>query len=294
MAERSSVFSNGSFPCSADVFSVRQSDWPNEAIMDAQKQTALALGGGAVLGAAHVGVLRALDELHIPIAMISGTSIGAFIASLFAFGKSWQEIREIALGLDWLDLSGPVLSQYGLLSNRKFGDIVNRLLGHKTIEDASIPLFMIATDIGTGKEVVFRKGDVASAVMASSCIPGVFRPVDYCGALLVDGVLVENVPVSPLLACDGVRVVCVDLLGRHAFKKPENIVGLLLNAFYSTITNTTAIQTGKADLSIIPDLSAFSLVDTSRVSDIMDIGYRDAYSALSVWLDRANAGRKLD
>jgi len=262
--------------------------------MHVQQQTALALGGGAALGAAHVGVLRALDELHIPIAMISGTSIGAFIASLFAFGKSWQEIRDIALELDWLDLSGLTLSQYGLLSNRKFGDLVNNLLGHKTIEDASIPLSMVATDIGTGKEVVLRKGAVASAVMASSCIPGVFRPVDYRGALLVDGVLVENVPVSPLLACEDSRVVCVDLLGRHAFKKPENIIGLLLNAFYSTITNTTAIQTGKADLCIMPDLSAFSLVDTSRASEIMDIGYRDALFALNMWLEQVNTGGKLD
>lgn len=257
--------------------------------MHVQQQTSLALGGGAALGAAHVGVLRALDELHIPIAMISGTSIGAFIAALFAFGKSWQEIRDIALELDWFDLSGLTLSQYGLLSNRKFGDLVNRLLGHKTIEDATIPLSMVATDIGTGKEVVIGTGDVASAVMASSCIPGVFRPVDYCGAMLVDGVLVENVPVSPLLVHEGARVVCVDLLGRHAFKKPENIIGLLLNAFYSTITNTTAIQTGKADLCIMPELSAFSLVDTSRASEIMDIGYRDAYSALKVWLEQVNA-----
>lgn len=102
------------------------------------KKTGLALGGGAILGVAHVGVLRALTELNIPVSMVSGTSIGAFIAALFAFGKSWQEIREIAFDLDWLDISGLALSQYGLLSNKKFGDIVTELLGHKNIEDASI------------------------------------------------------------------------------------------------------------------------------------------------------------
>ena len=69
------------------------------------KKTALALGGGAVLGAAHVGVLRALTELDITVSMISGTSIGAFIASLHAFGKSWQEIRDIVFDLDWLDMT---------------------------------------------------------------------------------------------------------------------------------------------------------------------------------------------
>jgi NTE family protein len=250
------------------------------------KKIALGLGGGAVLGAAHVGVLRALDELSIKAGMLSGTSIGSFIAALHAFGKSWQEIRDITFNLDWFDLSGPVLSQYGLLSNRKFGGIITDLLGHRKIEDAPIPLSMIATDIGTGRKVVFRDGDVANAVMASSCIPGIFRPVDYSGTLLVDGVLVENVPVSPLREDGAETIICVDLLACHRFRQPENLIGILLNAFYSTITNTTAIQTKDVDLCICPDLSGFSLVDTHKVPDIMEAGYRSAVSALKNWHQR--------
>ncbi|MEI6756831.1 MAG: patatin-like phospholipase family protein [Chlorobium sp.] len=251
---------------------------------DIQK-TGLGLGGGAVLGAAHVGVLRALAELHIPVAMVSGTSIGAFIASLYAFGKSWQEIRDISFDLDWLDMSGLALSQYGLLSNRKFGGIVTELLGQRDIRDALIPLSMVATDIGSGKKVVFTEGDVASAVMASSCIPGIFRPVEFEGALLVDGVLMENVPVAPLLESGADSVICVDLLAHHAFRKPDNIIGLLLNAFYSTITNTTALQTGVADLCISPDLSGFNLIGTGNIPDIMEAGYQAALPALKAWLE---------
>ena len=250
------------------------------------KKTGLAFGGGAVLGAAHVGVIRALSELHISVSMVSGTSIGAFIAALYAFGKSWQEIRDIAFDLDWLDLSGIVLSQYGLLSNKKFGGIVTELLGHKNIEDASIPLSMVATNIGTGKKVVFTEGDVAQAVMASSCIPGIFRPVDYLGSLLVDGMLMENVPVSPLIERGAESVICVDLLAHHAFKKPDNIIGLLLNAFYSTITNTTAIQISSVDLCISPNLSQFNLIDFDQVPDILDAGYRAALPVLKLWVER--------
>ncbi|MEI7787209.1 MAG: patatin-like phospholipase family protein [Chlorobiaceae bacterium] len=250
------------------------------------KKTGLAFGGGAVLGAAHVGVIRALSELHISVSMVSGTSIGAFIAALYAFGKSWQEIRDIAFDLDWLDLSGLVLSQYGLLSNKKFGGIVTELLGHKNIEDASIPLSMVATNIGTGKKVVFTEGDVAQAVMASSCIPGIFRPVDYLGSLLVDGMLMENVPVSPLIERGAESVICVDLLAHHAFKKPDNIIGLLLNAFYSTITNTTAIQISSVDLCISPNLSQFNLIDFDQVPDILDAGYRAALPVLKLWVER--------
>ncbi|MEI8185155.1 MAG: patatin-like phospholipase family protein [Chlorobiaceae bacterium] len=250
------------------------------------KKTGIAFGGGAVLGAAHVGVIRALSELQIPVSMVSGTSIGAFIAALYAFGKSWQEIRDIAFELDWLDVSGLVLSQFGLLSNKKFGNIVTELLGQKNIKDASIPLSIVATDIGTGKKVVFTEGDVALAVMASSCIPGIFKPVDYLGAMLVDGVLMENVPVSPLFESGAESVICVDLLSRHAFKKPDNIVGLLLNAFYSSITNTTAIQIEFVDLCISPDLSEYNLIDFGQVPDIFHAGYLAALPVLKVWVDR--------
>lgn len=236
-----------------------------------------------MLGAAHVGVLRALTELDITVSMVSGTSIGSFIASLYAFGKSWEDIRDIVFDLDWLDLTSLALSQYGLLSNRKMGAIVCSLLGDKNIEDALIPLSMVATDIGTGKKVILAEGDVAAAVMASSCIPGVFRPVEYSGSLLVDGMLMENVPVSPLFEGGAESIICVDLLARHAFNKPENIIDLLLNAFYSTITNTTALQIDVADLCIAPDLSQFSLIDTGSVPEIMEAGYRAALPALKAW-----------
>jgi NTE family protein len=250
------------------------------------KKIALGLGGGAVLGAAHVGVLRAIDELSLEVGMVSGTSIGSFIAALFAFGKRWHEIRDIIFDLDWFDLSGPVLSQYGLLSNRKFGEIIAGLLGHSKIEDALIPLSMIATDIGTGRKVVFRDGDVAKAVMASSCIPGIFKPVESSGRMLVDGVLVENVPVSTLEQDGADSIVCVDLLACHHYNRPENIIGILLNAFYSAVTNTTSMQTEVADLCICPDLSGFNLVDTHKVPEIMEAGYHSALAELRPWLER--------
>jgi len=247
----------------------------------------LALGGGAVLGAAHVGVLRALDELGLGTSMVSGTSIGSFIAALHAFGKSWQEIRDVTLELDWFDLSGPSLSQYGLLSNKKFGEVVRDLLGERRIEEAPIPLAMVAADVSTGRKVVLRSGAVAKGVMASSCIPGVFRPLETNGSMLVDGVLLENVPVSPLLE-SGVRpIVCVDLLAGHAFRKPESIVGLLLNSFYTAVTNTAAMQTAHADLVLAPDLSAYSLVDTAQVPDLIEAGYRDALPALRRFMENA-------
>ncbi|HDP97696.1 MAG TPA: patatin, partial [bacterium] len=157
----------------------------------------LALGGGAVLGAAHIGVLKAMEELDIPVHFVAGTSIGALVAALYAFGKDYKQIEKIAAELDWLDVSGLSLSQYGLLSNKKLGKIINKAIGDVDFEDARIPLAMIATDISHGKEVVLKQGNVATAVMASTCIPGIFIPVEIEGKLLVDGGVVENVPISP-------------------------------------------------------------------------------------------------
>jgi len=249
----------------------------------------LALGGGAVLGAAHVGILRALDELGIKVSAIAGTSIGSFIAALHAFGKSWHEISDVARELDWFDLSGLTLSQYGLLSNKKFGDIVKELLGDARLEHAPIPLSMIATNISTGSKVIMDNGYVASAVMASSCIPGLFRPVERNGMLLVDGVLVENVPITPLLVSNSDPVICVDLMGKHRFSKPENIVGVLLNAFYSALQNTTEMQLTEANLIITPEIGSFSLVDTSAIPEIIETGYHSSKKVLEDFISHSSS-----
>ena len=250
------------------------------------RTSGLALGGGAVLGAAHIGVLKAMDQLGFRPGYISGTSIGSFVAALYAFGMSWEKIGRLALELDWSDLSGLNLSEYALLSNRKFGTLVNRLLGSCRIEDAPIPLAIVATDISTGSKVVLRDGDVATAVMASSSIPGIFRPVEYRGMLLVDGVLTENVPISPLREMGACRVLCVDLLGRHTFSRPEHLATLLMNAFYSALRTLSELQIRNADLVITPDLTGFSMVDMSAVPAILDAGYAEAYPLLEAWIEK--------
>ncbi|HWR01488.1 MAG TPA: patatin-like phospholipase family protein [Chlorobaculum sp.] len=248
--------------------------------------TGLAFGGGVVLGAAHIGVLKAMHEVGFRADCVSGTSIGSFVAALHAFGKTWEEIERVVLNLDWSDLSGLTISGYGLLSIRKYGDLVKYMLGSCRIEDAPVPLAIVATDICTGRKVVMRSGDVAQAVMASSSIPGIFKPVEQDGMLLVDGVLTENVPVSPLAVMGAKRIVCIDLLGSHTFSRPEHMATLLLNAFYTAMQAISKIQIADADLVISPDLSGFSLVDMSAVPAIIETGYRESLPLLNAWMER--------
>ena len=244
------------------------------------RKIGLALSGGSILGAAHIGVLRALEELDIPVSYVAGTSIGAFISALYAFDKSWQEIEDIVMELNWLDISGMSLSRYGLLSNDKLGQIITDNIGHVCFEQAQIPVAMIATDISSGEKVVLREGNVATAVMASTCIPGIFVPVEIDDRLLVDGGIVENVPISPLEEMGADFIIGVDLNAKNSYKTPGNIIEVLLNAFHFTMRSATNLQTAEAGVLITPDLSSFNSIDTAQVADLIDIGYSVAKTTL--------------
>ena len=240
----------------------------------------LALGGGAVLGAAHIGVLKAFDEYAIKINRISGTSIGAMIAALYAFGKSPDEIEQSVVELEWLDVTSFTLSKYGILSNNDLGRQISNLLGKVDIAKARIPLYLMATDLTRGAKVVLSKGDVSQAVMASSCIPGIFVPVEIDGQLLVDGGLLENVPVSPLREAGAGFIVGVDLsAGRH-YQRPQDIIDVFANAIDIAIDNVTRSQTSEANLIIAPELSAYSRRDMSLIPDLIEVGYRNTRQLL--------------
>jgi NTE family protein len=249
--------------------------------MTTEAKIGIALGGGAILGAAHIGVLKAFDEEKIPISAISGTSIGALVAALYAFGVSPDQIEKIALELDWLDISGFAFSRLGLLSNEKMGKKIDDVLGKVQFKDARIPLSIIATDIGRFEKVVLETGDVARAVMASACVPGIFIPVEIDNHLLVDGGLMENVPISPLKRRGMDKIVGVDLNAGRKYKKPEDLIDVVLNAMDIAIDNATSMQVQKADLLIAPHLSAYNRADSERVRDLIREGYTAARRMIS-------------
>jgi len=236
----------------------------------------LALGGGSVLGAAHIGILKALGENGIHPAAISGTSIGAFIAAMYAFGLSVEAIEEIATELRWLDVSQIALSRYGLLSNDRMGELLAEVIGEVTFEEAEIPLSIIAADIRTGERVILNSGNVAPAVMASSSLPGIYSPMELDNHFLVDGGIVEVVPLSPLLYSGVDTIIGVDLLSKKGLDTPENIIDVMINAYNIATRNATSIQLEEADIVLAPDLSDFNMTDTNQVPDLIRKGYETA------------------
>ncbi len=232
----------------------------------------LALSGGAVRGAAHIGVLEVLQEYDIEIDCIAGTSIGALVGALYAFGVPLDEIEAFARELDWFKISSFILPSTGLLSNEEMGRQIENLIGDVAIEDADIPLAIVATDIVTGERIVFRDGSVASAVMASSCLPGLYKPLEYRDRLLVDGLLVENVPVRATRELGAERVIAVNLGGNFTYPKPDGIIDVMMNSFEIAVDNNTKRILRAADVVISLDLTSYSRFDVDDVPALIDEG----------------------
>jgi NTE family protein len=243
----------------------------------------LALGGGATLGAAHIGVLKAIEEMSIDVHCISGTSIGAYVSALYAFGTSPADIEEEIRGLNWLDISGFSLERikFGLFTNDKLGKSLEKMLGSAQISDSELPLAIVATDISSGKKVELTECAVSQAVMASTAVPGIFSPVEIDGQMLVDGGLVENVPVTPLRELGADLIIGVDLSARRSYRKPDDLIDVLMNSIDIAIDNATRLQTSKADIVISPELSAYSRTDTAQISELVDEGFRAARTTIN-------------
>ena len=241
----------------------------------------LALSGGGALGIAHVGVLKSLQENKIKIDCIAGTSAGAVVAACWAFGVSPTAMIEISKKLNWLKISNFGFSKLGLNSNKPVGKIIQDYIGDKNIEDAQIPLAIVATDIDTGEKVTFRTGNLAQAVMASACIPVFFAPVKVGKNNLVDGMLVENLPCSPLAAMGAEVEIGVDLAAKMAHKKTENVLDVVSNAYGIVARKQSSIFKGTDKIIIEPALENFTLFDFKNPDELIAAGFEATQAAIS-------------
>ncbi|HVE52227.1 MAG TPA: patatin-like phospholipase family protein, partial [Ramlibacter sp.] len=157
----------------------------------------IALGGGAARGFAHVGVLQVLEEAGLKPALVVGTSAGSLVAALYASGRNGQQLQAVAMAMDeaaFADWTLPIFSR-GMLRGEALARYVNAQVGAKLIEQMTVPLGIVATDLNSGQGVLFQRGDTGTAVRASSAVPAVFLPVKIGSREYVDGGLVSPVPV---------------------------------------------------------------------------------------------------
>ena len=177
------------------------------------KKIGLALGSGSARGWAHIGVIHALTEAGIPVDYVAGTSIGAVVGAVYAVGRI-DSLEEMALQFDWkmiIRFLDVVFPKSGLIDGKKVADFIREHVEGKNIENFTLPFCTVSTDLATGCEVVIKEGDSIEAVRASISVPGVFTPVRRNSSVLVDGGLVNPVPVSVVRQMGADFVIAVDL-----------------------------------------------------------------------------------
>ncbi len=197
-------------------------------------RVALVLGGGAARGFAHIGVIRALEQEKVPIDLVVGTSVGSLIGAIYASDRNSFELEWTAFKLQKEDLFdfGVVnaLTGLGFAKGDKLEAWIRQNVKTQDIEKMKLPFAAVATDLNWGHKVVLDKGSVARAVRASSAIPGVFEPVAHVGKILVDGGVVENIPISVARAKGADLVIAVDISANLGNPNITNLLGVSLQA----------------------------------------------------------------
>jgi NTE family protein len=240
----------------------------------AGRKIGLALGGGAARGVAHVGVLRGLEELGVEISVIAGTSSGSMVGALFAAGYSPEQLTELARAITWRDLTELVVPRRGLLGTERMERLLEELLGGRTFDELSMPCAAVCTDLYTAGRIILRHGPVAPAVRASCSLPGVFSPLETRDWALVDGGVVENVPVKTARELGADLVIGVDLYADIApTHKVEGMFGVLARTFEILQRYQCRTEFQSADVCLEPRMAGASLLDLNQIDHYIQLGY---------------------
>jgi NTE family protein len=264
-------------------------------------RVALVLGGGAARGFAHVGVLRALEQEKIPVDLIVGTSVGSLIGAIYAEDRNSFELEWTAFQLEKEDLfdfgvMNAVLGMSFAAGERLESWLLERIKA-RNIEDLKVPFAAVATDLNWGTRVVLDRGSVAKAVRASSAIPGVFPPVQHMGKILVDGGVVENIPISVAREKGADLVIAVDISENVGNTAIRNVVDVVLQS--TNIMFALNVEHAKrgADVLVTPRIGDVGMLDFAQKKRCMQAGIdagREAAprirEAIAAWQARKLAG----
>lgn len=280
----------------------------------AQPKVGLVLSGGGAKGSAHVGVLKYLEQQHIKVDYIVGTSIGAYVGGLYALGYSADDIKTIMLALDWESgfndkvprqslryrdkqdfdrynmpfelglLDGNLLLPKGVLRGQTMGNLYVDSFGavpHQTsFSQLAIPFSAIATDIATGEAVILSQGDLLKAMQASATVPGVLQPTVIDGKALVDGGIVNNLPADTAKEMGADIVIAVDIGADLSKQKQLDSTIAIISQLSTIMTRANAVeqiaQLADGDILIRPDVSHFDTTDFSSLASGFTLGQKAA------------------
>ncbi len=236
----------------------------------------LVLSGGGARGFAHLGLLKALDELKVKIAAISGVSAGAIFGALYAAGKTPDEVLGLAKNNSYFGLSNLLWRKEGLFSLDVIRDSLSEHIPEDSFGSLKIPLFVNATDFLNNKIIFFSQGELINPVIASASVPVVFKPIKGANTKLVDGGLLNNFPIEPLVKS------CDKIIGSHV-NKLENITdinfrfskaAMIERSFHIAVANSVYAKASQCDIFLEPPLERFGLINMKDAEEIFEIGYQ--------------------
>jgi NTE family protein len=239
---------------------------------------AVVLGGGGSKGFAHIGVLKVLEAQNIPIHMVVGTSAGSLVGSLYASGKSAFELQGIAFKMDKdnvIDYDWKVWSG-GLIKGDKLENFINANVNNTPIEKLKIPYYAVATNIATGEEVVFARGNTGMAVRASCSVPAVFHPLKIGNNTYVDGGVVSPVAVDVARRNGADIVIAVDISGGINKGVPDGIMDTMKKSVNIMYNRIAEYQIKNADVVIRPDMTGIGSTDMEKFNEAIFEGEKAA------------------
>ncbi len=255
----------------------------------------LALGSGGARGFAHLGVLKVLKDHNIPIHSITGSSMGALVGALYGAGQSIEDLYKIARAFQrkyYLDFTVP---RMGFIAGNKVKDLIRIFTYNKMIEDLTPGVAVVATDLHTGERVVFKSGSTADAVRASISIPGIFVPEKIGGRLLIDGGVVDRVPVSVAMEMGLDIVIAVDVAHFGGNEEVRSIFDVILQSIDIMQDELVRYQEINADVMIRPRVDKFSSRAFTDVEEIISIGEQETIkmlpaitAAIEAWKEKHN------
>lgn len=275
----------------------------------------LVLSGGGAKAGAHIGVIKVLEELNIPIDVVVGTSMGAVVGGLYAIGYSGNQIEEIITGLDWGSILLNTQNRDYLYYRRKRDDdifLISEFVGFKdgrvklpfgivqghklyqsfkqytialepigSFDNLPIPYRSVATDLITGNKVVLSEGDLAKAMYASMAVPGIFTPVNHNGGLLIDGGVSNNIPIEVAKELGAERLIVVNIGApmhdRAEIEDFQTVLDQISNIqINSNVSKSLGLLTDK-DILISPDIRKVSTSDYAKLKSAIILGEEAAY-----------------
>jgi NTE family protein len=258
---------------------------------DHPQRLGIAFGGGGVRGFMHLGVLRALDEAGIRAEVVTGSSVGAIAAALYASGMDYAEIERRVLAVSELDLADIVISRQGALNGRVLAKWIRDETGYSQIRDLPLPLGIAVTDLGKGQALLVVEGDLGEAVQTSASVPGVVVPVQSGGATYVDGGVLTIVPVRFARALGADMVIGIDIYCGHDAALKHHAVDTVLKTFRLQSCRLSEHESAEADFLIRPAFEPASATSFAQSDEAVMAGYRAARAVLPALKARLATGQ---